>query len=118
MHNMEIDDDQLTAAAQLADLAYQYGQVPCEHDPDTWFPEKSNDRLPGYYGLHGSAAMAKELCINECPIVLHCRAYALKHHEIEGIWGGMSYLDRKVVWSKEFQEQGPKSRKGIPNKRR
>lgn len=101
---MEIDNNQLIAAANLAKLAYQAGPVPCEHDPDTWFPEKSDDTLPGYHNLHSTAPLAKELCINQCPIVLQCRAYALKHHEMHGVWGGMSFLDRKVVWSKWHRE--------------
>lgn len=113
---MEIDDDQLVSARKLADAAYEYGPVPCEHDPDFWFPEKSNDRLPGYVGLHGNAHIAKELCVKDCPIVLMCRAHALKHHETEGVWGGLSYRDRKLIWSKQAQEAN-KSRKGIPNRR-
>lgn len=104
MQNMEIDDDQLVAARRLAADAYRNGPVPCEHDPDTWFPEKSAENLPGYGNLHSTAPLAKELCITQCPIVLHCRAYALKHHELHGVWGGMSYFDRKVVWSKWHRE--------------
>lgn len=114
---MEIDDDQLISARNLSDAAAHYGPVPCENDPDLWFPEKSNDRLPGYGGLHNTAHIAKEQCVNNCPIVLMCRAHGLKHHEMEGIWGGMSYADRKVVWSERYQIDGPVSRKGIPNRR-
>lgn len=102
---MEIDDDQLVAARKLAADAYKHGPVPCEHDPDTWFPEKSGETLPGYGNLHSTAPLAKEICINDCPIVLHCRAYALKHHELHGVWGGMSYLDRKVIWSRQHREK-------------
>lgn len=116
--NITVDPDQMVAAGHLADLVFEVGGVPCQNDPDFWFPEKSSDRLPGYRGLTNIAHLAKETCINECPLVLHCRAYALAHHEIEGVWGGMSYLDRKVVWSKQHREKTNQSRKGIPNKRR
>jgi hypothetical protein len=104
LQNMEIDDDQLVAAKNLADLAYKEGPVPCENDPDFWFPEKSADTLPGYANLHNTAPYAKDICNNQCPIVLQCRAYALKHHEMTGVWGGMSYLDRKVIWSRQYRE--------------
>jgi hypothetical protein len=104
LQNMEIDDDQLVAAKNLADLAYKEGPVPCENDPDFWFPEKSADTLPGYANLHNTAPIAKELCNTQCPIVLMCRAHALKHHEMTGVWGGMSYLDRKLVWSRQHRE--------------
>lgn len=104
MPSTETDDNQLIAAAALGRLAYQKGPVPCEHDPDTWFPEKSEETYPGYANLHSTAPRAKELCNTQCPIVLQCRAYALKHHEMHGVWGGMSYLDRKMVWSKWHRE--------------
>lgn len=113
---MEIDDDQMVAAADLADAVFEVGQVPCQQDPDAWFPEKSGDTLPGYHGLNINNG-AREMCINYCPLVLHCRAYALKHHEIHGVWGGLSYHERKIIWSQQAKANGIKSRKGIPNRR-
>ena len=80
-----------------------------------WFPEKSGESLPGYHGLHVNNG-AREMCINVCPLVLHCRAYAIKHHEIFGIWGGTTLLDRKTIWSQQAKNES-KSRKGIPNRR-
>jgi hypothetical protein len=116
LQDWEIDDDQMIAAADLADAVFENGQVPCQNDPDAWFPEKSSDNLPGYHGLTVNNG-AREMCLNQCPLVLHCRAYALKHHEQHGIWGGLTYLERKNVWSKIAQTEGRKSRKGIPNRK-
>lgn len=115
MQDWEIDDDQMIAAADLADAVFENGQVPCQNDPDAWFPEKSGESLPGYHGLHVNNG-AREMCINQCPLVLHCRAYAIKHHEIFGIWGGTTLLDRKNIWSKQAKNAS-KSRKGIPNRK-
>jgi hypothetical protein len=117
LQNMEIDDDQMRAALDLADAAAEIagGQTPCMQDPDAWFPEKSNDSLPGYHGLHKDNG-ARELCLTQCEIVLQCRAYALKHHEMSGVWGGLSYYERKLIWSQQAQ-QTTQSRKGIRNRR-
>lgn len=115
---MEIDDEQMRAALDLAQAVLEVagGQVPCQQDPDAWFPEKSFDGLPGYQGLHRENG-AKELCLSSCEVILHCRAYALKHHEMSGVWGGMNYLDRKTYWSKQANAETIKSRKGIPNRK-
>jgi WhiB family redox-sensing transcriptional regulator len=43
--------------------------------------------------------MAKKAC-GKCEVIQACAAYALKHKEEFGIWGGMSYTDRKEIWRK------------------
>lgn len=37
----------------------------------------------------------KKFC-TDCPVIAQCRTYALVH-DLEGIWGGTSYRDRKNV---------------------
>jgi WhiB family redox-sensing transcriptional regulator len=69
------------------------GQIPCRQAPDLFFPE----------GGTGTAAMdakmAKKAC-QSCPVLTMCATYAIRHREEDGIWGGMSYNDRKEIWSK------------------
>jgi hypothetical protein len=107
----------MRAALDLAEAAMEIagGQTPCMQHPDAWFPDKTTDNLDNYLGVHRDSG-ARELCKTSCEILLQCRAYALKHHETIGIWGGLSYMERKVIWSE--QHRAKTSRKGIPNKRR
>lgn len=44
-------------------------------------------------GTSSEEKMAKALC-HQCPVVKECAEWGLRH-EIYGIWGGMSPLDRK-----------------------
>ena len=43
---------------------------------------------------------AKRVCA-ECPSRLPCGAWALSHHEAEGIWGGMSERQRERIWRRQ-----------------
>jgi WhiB family redox-sensing transcriptional regulator len=69
------------------------GQIPCRQAPDLFFPE----------GGTGTAAMdaklAKKAC-ESCPVLTMCATYAIRHREEDGIWGGMSPNDRKMIWNK------------------
>jgi len=40
------------------------------------------------------AVPAKKVC-NDCPVRVHCLSYALAGEEVEGIWGGMTPVERK-----------------------
>lgn len=50
---------------------------------DEWFPEKG-----------GSTREAKKICL-ACEVSDKCLAYALKHDERHGIWGGYSERERR-----------------------
>lgn len=94
-HEFTIDPDPFVSAANLARAAYEAPSiVPCTNDPDAWLPN------PGE-----SINMQRQLCLTECPIVLHCRAHALTHHEITGIWGGLTYFERRAIWKKQHQDK-------------
>ena len=54
-----------------------------EVDPDLHFPDKG-----------GSSAPAKRVCF-ACEVRGECLAYALEHGEQHGIWGGLSYDQRR-----------------------
>ncbi len=58
---------------------------PCSQvDPDVFFPE------PGY-----SNADAKKVC-DGCPVATDCLFYALEHQITWGVWGGLSYHERRM----------------------
>ncbi len=109
-----VDDDPMVAVVQLADAVSEVGGVPCEVNPDRWTDEADYDRPAGHPSSVGGA---KQICLVACPLLMHCRTYALKHREMDGIWGGLSSRERKVMW-RSLGVQPPGSRKGIPNRRR
>lgn len=94
------------------------GYVPCQNAPELYFPEKSTSDLrdSSKYDDLTQAQLAKKNCVQECPVMWECRAYALAHKEIDGIWGGMTSSERRQWW--DANKRGatrPQSRKGIPN---
>lgn len=93
-HDFYIDPDPLVSAANLATLAAEAPDiVPCTNDPESWFPNMGE-----------SVTLARQLCLTACPIVLQCRAHALEHHEITGIWGGLTYFERRQIWKKRHAD--------------
>lgn len=50
---------------------------------DVWYPEKGESAVP-----------AKRLCLG-CPVRSQCLEYALEHDERFGVWGGLSYVERR-----------------------
>lgn len=59
--------------------------VCAQTDPEAFFPEKG-----------GSTREAKKVC-SGCPVTADCLAYAIKHGERFGIWGGLSERERRKV---------------------
>lgn len=57
--------------------------VCAQTDPEIFFPEKGGDVLP-----------ALRIC-RTCPVQKDCLQWALDNHETYGVWGGMSYRERK-----------------------
>lgn len=74
------------------------GQVPCRNDPELFFPKKGidgiDDRAPRE-SLY--VPQAKKAC-QSCEVVNQCAEYAVKHREEFGIWGGLTYLERRTLW--------------------
>lgn len=54
---------------------------------DLWFPDKGEAQL---------AQRAKNIC-STCPVRQKCLTVALEDGETEGIWGGLSPLERKQL---------------------
>jgi transcription factor WhiB len=70
-----------------SDLAWHEDAACVDTDPDSFFPE------PGP-GISQDIAAAKRVCAR-CPVRSQCLAYALEHHEPEGIWGGLTPPERR-----------------------
>lgn len=70
--------------------------VPCKNAPDLFFPDIS--------GPHATGAYARKACIR-CPIQDACGTYAIIANERDGIWGGMSEIERKNL-RKEIIQNG------------
>ena len=61
----------------------QVGKVPCELQPELWFPED----IPNPETRAVATALAIVGC-HSCPLLEQCFTYALEHREASGIWGG------------------------------
>lgn len=61
-------------------------------------PEDGDDIFhlePGKHGEHRFEVMtAKQIC-GQCPVRQTCLKYALAHNIRSGLWGGMTYRERK-----------------------
>ena len=78
--------------AALTDKLNEVGEVPCRENPDLFYPEdqfdENNKRIV--------TERAKALCQN-CPAIYLCAEYAVKAREAFGIWGGLTYKERKSL---------------------
>jgi hypothetical protein len=79
--------------------------VPCEVDPDRWFDARTTDRE------------AAALCAG-CPALEGCRAYALKHGEEFGVWGGLTEQGRRDIKAgrtvrRQAKKPGPPSEEDL-----
>lgn len=76
----------------LRPVADWMGHALCAQiDLELWFPPKS-----------GSSQPAKRICNGfrgrpPCPVRDECLAYALRHNEQHGVWGGMSERERNRI---------------------
>lgn len=59
-------------------------------DPDLFFPEPS-DRI--------AIEKAKQIC-NGCEVVQNCLMYAVRHPELQGIWGATTQRQRDTLRAK------------------
>lgn len=58
-------------------------KVPCEWEPELWFPED----IPDPEKRKAAEKSAIEGC-QRCPVLEQCFTYALERGEKHGIWGG------------------------------
>jgi WhiB family transcriptional regulator, redox-sensing transcriptional regulator len=69
-------------------------------DPDLFFPVSSSG-LP-----LEQIAEAKAICA-QCPVRSECLAFALRTHQVHGVWGGMSEQERYLIWRRDEQRIDP-----------
>lgn len=99
MSSMFSAGEQLTDWLALNDAIDEIagGQTPCRSAPDVWFPRTTGS---GHDSIMDNelrdAKQAKQLCITNCEVMLQCRNYALKHEEMDGVWGGMNFGERRA----------------------
>jgi WhiB family redox-sensing transcriptional regulator len=70
-------------------------------DPDLFFPPKG-DSVPGE-----SATAAKAVCAS-CPVRDDCLQYALTTNQRYGVWGGMTWTERRGL----RKTRGPRAGRG------
>ena len=69
---------------QLVDALERLGDSPaCADEPERWWSKTPAD------------VSWAQLGCTVCPVVSWCRAYALAAGEREGVWGGLSPLERR-----------------------
>lgn len=61
-------------------------------EPDAWFPTAGAHKPENTF--------AARVC-GRCPVRVECRAYALRHPQLIGIWGGTSFSDRNAIRANE-----------------
>jgi len=65
------------------------GKQTCKDaDPELFFPDDN--------GVYINLVKAKNIC-NSCPLLVDCLSYALKHPELEGVWGATTLKERKQL---------------------
>jgi len=74
------------------DLSWQDDSLCAQTDPEAFFPE-----------VGGSSADPKKVCA-KCDVGLQCLHFALATDEKSGIFGGMTYLQRKKLLGKTRAE--------------
>lgn len=79
---------------------------PCaETDPEMFFSEEISETynaISGNYNVHSryyNADGARAVC-KSCPLIEACLNYALSDYTIQGIWGGTTEHDRRIMRDK------------------
>ena len=74
----------LPAISDILHPPHWHAGAECRKHPEiTWFPV-----------LGQPAAPAKRICA-VCPVRLECLAWSVERAELDGIWGGLSTLERR-----------------------
>lgn len=82
--------EQRSHIALLDRIERELGEPPCAAWPDAFFAEIENI---------GDIQMAKRLC-KTCPVMIQCAEHAMRFNIPDGVWGGMSAGERKVLRTK------------------
>lgn len=89
----------------------EFGEPPCASSyPDAFFADDAPESSIVRRGTYSMEREAKTTCFS-CDYRQQCLAYALKHPELIGIWGGTNENQRKQM------RKGMKIHLGIPANR-
>lgn len=84
-NGLEFGESQMHVS--LMDAIAEVGGVPCESNPDIFFPEQGDTKEP---------REAKALC-RSCPVIDLCGEYAIRFNMTDGIWGGFTPAERRAI---------------------
>ncbi len=102
-----------TAMTTTADgLAEWWSLAACQSaDPDLFFPISASGPALG------QVARAKAVCAG-CQVRADCLRYALAADPLQGVWGGMSEEERRLLRQREAKARSRASRRsGRPSRR-
>jgi WhiB family redox-sensing transcriptional regulator len=74
------------------------------HDPELWFPVSKSDKCVG---------RARNICRGLCPVMDECLTYALRYDQWNGMWGGLTDVERRHL----PQEEVDRALAGKPRQR-
>lgn len=80
----------MTSIRDFYRLLEETGEVPCQSAPSVFFDDDEMTR--GDKIVNGR--LARKLC-GLCPIRLQCLEYAVSNQEFQGVWGGLTEVERK-----------------------
>jgi WhiB family redox-sensing transcriptional regulator len=64
-----------------------------------------NTTTSNFYPEKDEITHAKKVC-EQCPVKQQCLDFAIKNHEVHGIWGGMGYRSR-LRYMKQLKQTRP-----------
>jgi WhiB family transcriptional regulator, redox-sensing transcriptional regulator len=83
------DEEQRGGSSPLSATRDWRTLAACRHaDPELFFPPGRDDLAAG------QVAAAKAVCAR-CPVCRECLAFAIAHRQHDGIWGGLTELERR-----------------------
>ena len=65
-------------------------------NPDLWQPERNPDEIDKDYAQTTQSKLARSICA-DCLVKQECLSYSLQYEELEGIWAGLDYYERKSL---------------------
>jgi WhiB family redox-sensing transcriptional regulator len=75
----------------------EFGEPPCATSfPDAFFSEEPLDSAMVLRGRYTYELEAKKICLS-CDYQKRCLEYALRHPELQGIWGATTEYQRKNI---------------------
>ena len=71
-------------------------QLCAQVDPELFFTREKDDLTDSTPEEYADMYTAKAIC-KSCPLTLDCLEYALRHPELDGIWGATTPHERRLM---------------------